>query len=213
MKKKLLLLSVLVISTNVFAEENVTHIYGKLGLDYSKFINIKTDNGKTLKGNKGSGMSGFVEITKDITTNLELGMGIGYIHHSREKAKNNSGVKKWRPPKYDTIPLYAVGKYNFDSFGELKPYIKTDLGIAFNQSGSSFEIEIDNPRVPNNDKISAKNGVYAGIGFGAEYNNVLMELSYHLTTSKIKGKDENDKFEGNYANRAITLAVGYKFDF
>src|SRR3712207_6862757 len=50
------------------------------------------------------GLSGMLEVTTDVSPNLELGAGIGYIHRSSGKSKGN-GTYSWKTPKYDTAPL------------------------------------------------------------------------------------------------------------
>ena len=59
--------------------------------------------------------------------------------------------------------------------------------------------------------LKAKNGLYAGVGVGLEYNNVTADLSYVFTGAKYKYTDGSDSDKAN--NGAVRLTVGYKFAF
>lgn len=213
--KKLLIALFAITSVTALAE---THVYGKIGADvYARYNKIEADFGKFSTSGTTHGLSGMLEVTTDVSPNLELGAGIGYIHRSSGKSKGN-GTYSWKTPKYDTAPLYALAKYNFDTKENWKPYAKVDLGIAFNDSSSTLEFDWE---VKEN-KLDVQNGVYAGAGIGVEYHNFLAELSYHITTAKAKGafayddvgkEKKTTNFNGDYNNHAITLSAGYKFNF
>lgn len=108
---------------------------------------------------------------------------------------------------YDSIPLFLTAKYNFNTGTAFKPYIKADLGYAFNKINKA-EIYVNGVK----EEVGSgkmKNGLYTGIAIGIEYNNFLTELSYYLTKSKWVDDGESDKYD----NKAVRLSVGYKFNF
>lgn len=227
--KKLLLILLSLTSVTTFAKaKSETHLYGKISGDlYSQYTKNETQGVNFFdSGRRAKGFGGFLEFTKEFTPDYEIGLGIGYIH--REKGKRNSSTKSrpesWKTPKYDTLPVYILAKYNFFTENSIKPFIKADLGFAFNHT-SGFELDVKDYIIPDKEKnkLEIKNGLYAGIGIGIEYNDFLTELSYHITTAKIKGsysiKDENNihienhNFDKKYNNTALTLSIGYKFNF
>lgn len=211
--KKILLALFAITSITAAAE---VHVYGKVGADiYSRYNKIETAQSQLSTSGKARGYSLMLEATKDFTPNTEVGVGLGYIRRISKRAG-----KPLKTPSYDTIPLYATAKYNIDGNGTWKPYVKADLGIAFNDSSSTLEFDWYGVKAGKSD-LDVGHGVYAGVGVGAEYNNFVADLSYHITTAKAKGSyegtiDNNTTVKGEfnyYNNHAITLAVGYKFDF
>ncbi len=225
--KKILIGLFALASVSAFANEGI-NVYGKVGLDISsKFSGIKDeDTGTYIIPKKGKTGANFaLEITKNITSNLELGAGLAYTYRKDDKVKkeysiNNQyktkGTEEWTMPRYNSIPLYLIAKYNFDINTYIKPYIKVDLGYSFNNAKNSIDVswsETDTNGKRNGvekEKIKIANGLYAAVGVGAEYNNFLADLSYVRTNSKIKDSDGcNDK----YNNSSVRLSVGYKFNF
>ncbi|CAL7876405.1 hypothetical protein A2U14_09610 [Fusobacterium necrophorum subsp. funduliforme] len=112
----------------------------------------------------------------------------------------------WKTVRYDSIPLYATAKYNFITDGEIKPYVKADLGYSFNHARN---------KVYPDAKTKVKNGLYAGVGIGVEYGNLVTELSYNVTGAKVsvKGTDYTLAENQRYNNAAVRFSVGYKFNF
>lgn len=159
----------------------------------------------------------FLEATKNLTPSFEAGLGVGYIWRGKENFEFEDSEDKTtgKFPRYDSVPLYLTGKYNFNLDSEVKPFIKADLGYSFNKSkkftGTDFD-KIDNTTDDFSGKLKFKNGLYASVGVGLEYRNFVTELAYVHTTAKIKWDD--DEF-GNerYNNNALRLTVGYKFNF
>lgn len=214
MKKILLGLCVLASITSVASEWN---FYTKVGGDvYSRFD--KLDNG--FVGKKGKfAPSVFLEGTKNISSVFELGAGIGYIGRAPYDVDYNDGkfTYKGKFPRYNSVPLYLIAKYNFLTDTNLKPYIKADLGWSFN-TRKSLDITItenatgQKAHLDKEWSLNIKNGVYASIGFGLEYNNFIGELSYVHTGAKIYSNfDKNDTTK--YRNNAVRLSIGYKFSF
>ena len=155
-----------------------------------------------------------LEFTKDINTNIEFGFGLAY--------QNNSSLKKYatkeytsKMGKYDSIPLYLVGKYKFDSFDNgIIPYLKANLGYSFNFN------EKDGKGTAGKEKVKYKadvnNGLYLGFGAGMEYNNFIVDLMYQVNSGKayVKEKETGVKSGKDYfSSGKITLGIGYKFSY
>ncbi len=221
---KKLLFAVFALSSMVAMAESQTHFYGKLGVDLStKYAAVKDDeDGSTLfKSSKGRGVGIFLEATRDVQPNLELGLGIGYIGRANGDDGSFDGIDeddgtiytvKYNTPRYNSVPLYVLAKYNFDIDSKVRPYVKADLGYSFNRD-KKLDVVVGNEKVGSVD-MEVKNGVYAGVGAGIEYNHFIAELSYHYTQAKMSMKIENEDVLGGskkYGNHAVSLAVGYKF--
>lgn len=231
MKKVLLGLFALA-SVSAVAAEGV-NVYGRLGLDvYSHYNKVTGEDGEvTVKAKGKVAPSIAVEVTKDLGSNFEAGLGLGYVWHGKRDYKesdiymdiyegeNEEIIKvgkseaKGKIPAINSIPLYVTGKYKFDTGSDIKPYIKADLGYSFNKIKKSMTVTEKKLTTGETETytegLKAKNGLYAGVGVGVEYNNVTADLSYVLTQSKIK--DEDDSYKAN--NGAVRLTVGYKFAF
>ena len=222
MKKVLLGLFALA-SVSAVAAEGV-NVYGRLGLDVYSHYNkiVDEDNGQTLSKAKGKvAPSIALEVTKDLGSNFEAGLGLGYVWHGKRDYKetgiDDDGFNyeaKGKVPAINSIPLYVTGKYKFDTGSDIKPYVKADLGYSFNKMKKSAtvtgkELSTGDPVRGTFEGLKAKNGLYAGIGVGLEYSNVTADLSYVLTKSKIKYEDQSTKAN----NGAVRLTVGYKFAF
>ena len=193
MKKVLLGLFALA-SVSAVAAEGV-NVYGRLGLDVYSHYDKVTEDGEVVAKAKGKvAPSIAVEVTKDLGSNFEAGLGLGHVWNGkRNLTESDEKIEAIR-----SIPLYVTTKYKFDAGSDVKPYVKADLGYSFNQ-------------IKKNDyDLKAKNGLYAGVGAGVEYNNVTADLSYVFTGAKYKFEDG-----GTYkANKnAVRLTVGYKFAF
>ncbi len=209
MKKVLIGLFALA-SVSAFANEGI-NVYGKFGLDFtSKF----TNNSEWLTSKTKKIAPNFtIEVTKDVTSNLELGAGIGYTirkgkkvstsyEEDRDQYEVHTEYITYKSPAYNSIPLYLTAKYNFDLNSSIKPYLKADLGYSFNRMKKNHRIDgkvystdnatnkvtlVEEETGSENLKGKVTNGLYAAVGVGAEYNNFLVDLSYVHTNAKIKG--------------------------
>ena len=215
---KKILLGLLVLSSAVtFANQGI-NVYGKFGVDVVSRFNKISEEGETLIKSRGKVAPAiFLEATKNVTPDFEAGLGVGYIWRGKENFEFEDSDDKvtGKFPRYDSIPLYLTGKYNFNLDSEVKPYVKADLGYSFNRAKKSTGTDLDkmtNTVEDFSEKIKFKNGLYASVGVGLEYRNFVTELAYVHTTAKIKWDD--DEF-GNerYNNNALRLTVGYKFNF
>ena len=193
MKKVLLGLFALA-SVSAVAAEGV-NVYGRLGLDVYSHYDKVTEDGEVVAKAKGKvAPSIAVEVTKDLGSNFEAGLGLGHVWNGKRNiTESDEKIEAIR-----SIPLYVTTKYKFDAGSDVKPYVKADLGYSFNQ-------------IKKNDyDLKAKNGLYAGIGAGVEYNNVTADLSYVFTGAKYKF-EHGDTYKANKS--AVRLTVGYKFAF
>ena len=215
---KKFLLGLLVLSSAIsFANQGI-NVYGKFGVDVVSRFNKISDEGETLIKSRGKVAPViFSEATKNVTPDFEAGLGVGYIWRGKENFEFEDSEDKTtgKFPRYDSVPLYLTGKYNFNLDSEVKPYVKADLGYSFNRAKKSTGTDLDkmtNTVEDFSEKIKFKNGLYASVGVGLEYRNFVTELAYVHTTAKIKWDD--DEF-GNerYNNNALRLTVGYKFNF
>lgn len=97
-------------------------------------------------------------------------------------------------PKYDSVPLYAVAKYNFNTDTSWKPYLKATLGYSINfEDGDAKETYTYNSLTNSYKyKIDVKNGLYYGVGAEIEYDNFFADLMYQVNGAKAKITDEEN---------------------
>ncbi|MGX6592740.1 OmpW family outer membrane protein [Cetobacterium ceti] len=203
-------------------KENIkdNHIYFRVGGDiaskYSKYNvkgrseSFKFSNGKT----KGLGYEIAIEGTQNITDSLEFGVGIAYQSHSNNKdltVTSNNDTLKTKMGKYDSIPVYLTGKYNFDVESAWKPYFKVNLGYSFNVNEDKSKINEKDGTT--NLKTKVDNGLYTGIGAGIEYDNYLIDILYQTNFAKGTLSNDGDKAAKEKVDYSrVTLSVGYKLD-
>lgn len=188
-----------------------THIYTRAGFGLGVYDEI-SDEGINLNDAESDTPPTEIslEVTRDITENLELGLGVAYQNHGNVGRKtfyyeNNDGEAETlsaKMPSYNSIPIYVVGKYNFGTTTKgYKPYVKADLGISFNNTDDA---EYDGGKI----HVSISNGVYAGLGVGIEKDNFVFDVSYKFNQAKLKEDGETYKYNSN----RVMMSVGYRFD-
>lgn len=157
------------------------------------------------------------EITQNLKSipNLELGVGITYQDHGDIKAKNfidGTDLGRATMGSYDSLPFYLTGKYFFPLDSDIKPYVKADLGYSFNFNNDNYKEEYtyEGKKYYENFGINVTNGMYYGVGIGAEYNNFITELMYKRNEAEVEvgGTKACDL---DYSR--VTLSFGYKFNF
>lgn len=235
MKKILLTTFILSLGSYAFAdnmkESGERHLYlkagGNLYSEYSAYKDKGLTIGKSQKISNGEtedfGYELAIEVTKNVTDSLELGLGVAYQNNSELKKYNvvqpTGDLLNYTVGNYNSIPVYLTGKYNFDTINNWKPYLKANLGYSFNIQEK--DSNIPNPW-PAEYKTKVKNGLYTGIGVGAEYNNFLVDLTYSVNYAKatleLKDNPEGDreyiKTKSQSLNYSkLTLSVGYRFDY
>ena len=205
--KKLLLLLGLVVSATAMA--GVAEV--RIGADLTNRATFKDTDNSTWRINKDALKRGF-EITGEYRTpvfneNLEMGGGIAY-KYNKLSSKNLPGVSV---KGLSSVPVYFTTRYNFKNSSEITPYVKGNLGIAFN----SGKVESKDATSTSSMKMKFNSGVYYGVGTGIQYKNFVTDLSYNVNTMKTKysvnipGYKRNSKFNTNHG--ALTLSVGYSF--
>lgn len=209
---KKVLLGLAVVSSMAMAGEG-TNLYLKTGLDISgKFDKVEVASGQSLNKSESDrlGFDLTTEVTKEFYPNLELGLGLSYQDHGRPEA-GEIGKKiekiKFQNTGYKSLPIYGVAKYNIPMEGNIKPYLKADLGYSFNFDEKDLKGEAGKI------KMSVDNGLYYGLGAGVEYNNFVVELMYKVNRAKVQHEyngAKSSKFDYDYSR--TTLSFGYRFD-
>lgn len=204
---KKVLLGLAVISSMAMAAEG-TNLYLKTGADISgKFdkVNILGENANKSESDR-LGFDLTAEVTKEVYPNLELGLGLSYQDHGRPEYIR-SGSDKVQNTGYKSLPIYGVVKYNLPLESNIKPYLKADLGYSFNFD----EKDLKTSNLSINSSID--NGLYYGLGAGAEYNNFIVELMYKVNRADVQyngDRKKSPKFDYDYSR--TTLSIGYRFD-
>lgn len=170
---------------------------------------------KITKGKKDSlGFEFALEGTRNITDNLELGLGIAYQQNAKLKTYSNHLKEKYEMGNYNSVPLYVIGKYNITTFSNgIIPYVKANLGYSFNfnEKNVKFTDEIGSVSTGN---LKVNNGLYYGAGIGMEYNNFLMDIMYQQTAADAKISFQGEKTnQKSFDHSRVTLSLGYKFNF
>ena len=205
---KKVLLGLAVVSSMAMAGEG-TNLYLKTGLDISgKFDKVEVASGQSLNKSESDrlGFDLTTEVTKEFYANLELGLGLSYQDHGRPEA-GKVGNYKFQNTGYKSLPIYGVAKYNIPVESSIKPYLKADLGYSFNFD----EKDLKTSKISINNSID--NGLYYGLGAGAEYNNFIVELMYKVNRADIQYEGNGKKLpKKDYDYSRTTLSFGYRFD-
>lgn len=234
MKKVLLglfALSAVAMAENYFEG---TNLYLKAGVDVWQDYETISYEGETVTSDEADSL-GYeigVEVTREVLPNFELGLGLAYQDHGDIKGKDMyfkegtyQETQEITMGSYKSIPLYITGKYNIPLESNIKPYIKADLGYSFNFDEDDVDLKWaytdpdPTPGEPTQDNGTEKlttsidNGMYYGIGIGAEYNNFLMELMYKVNKADTEVKNGAEKITGDLDYSRVTLSFGYKFNF
>lgn len=201
---KKMLLGCFLLSTGIFASSD-KYLEVKVGTDlyskYSPFIfngyeKVLAKN--TINDSFNISIEGMIKKTD----NLDLGLGLAYENHSTRKDEGYKGGE------YSSIPVYFITKYNFNIDKNYTPYVKFNLGYAYNKEDKDIE-RLNGTKVTD---TNIKNGSYFALGGGVEYNNFIAELMYsviHATLfDEVNGR--TDRTSANY--NSLKLSVGYKFN-
>ena len=206
---KKVLLGLAVASSMAMAGEG-TNLYLKTGLDISgKFDKVGVAPGQYANKSESDrlGFDLTAEVTREFYPNLELGLGLSYQDHGRPEYIR-SGNDKVQNTGYKSLPIYGVAKYNIPLESNIKPYLKADLGYSFNFDEKDLKVEGEQGW-----KTSVDNGLYYGLGAGAEYNNFVVELMYKVNRADIQYEKDGKKLpKKDYDYSRTTLSFGYRFD-
>ena len=224
---KKVLLGLFALSAVAFAAE--TNVYLKAGIDVWQDYETLSSEGESVTSDEADSL-GYeigVEVTKEVFPNFELGLGLSYQDHGDIKTKriydrgvDYEDITDVVVGSYKSLPLYIIGKYNIPLESNIKPYVKVDLGYSFNFDEEDVKVswnwkENNIISTQGTEKLSTSmdNGIYYGIGIGAEYNNFLMELMYKTNKAEMEVTDGIDKIKGDLDYSRVTLSFGYKFNF
>ncbi|MGL5176031.1 MAG: outer membrane beta-barrel protein [Cetobacterium sp.] len=211
----------IILEENLLGYTPIYNIYTKAGLDIkSEYEEWMLDEIKINK--KETHRLGFevgFEATRNIDHNFELGIGGAYQNHTKFKAKIYTD-ETYDMPKFDSIPLYAVAKYKFETETIWKPYLKCTLGYSFNFKDKDTEnksLYIDESNIFENlikFDTDLSDDLYYGFGAGVEYNSFFADLMYKVNEAKANLEEDKEilgKKDFDYSR--ITLGFGYKFSF
>lgn len=212
---KKILLGMTTLSCVALASQD-TNLYLKTGADiWQKFDVITPRDSETINRKKADRM-GYeltIEATREIYPNLEFGAGISYQDHGSTKSLvDREYYVKLDMPKFSSVPIYLVTKYNIPTNSNIKPYLKADLGYSFNHNSGDLKFTDYEKTI----KISSdiKNGLYFGVGAGVEYNNFIADLMYKVNKAKFEAiSSQGEKAKEDFDYSRVTLSVGYKFNF
>lgn len=213
---KKILLGMTTLSCVALASQD-TNLYLKTGADiWQKFDVITPKDSETINRKKADRMGYELtfEATREIYPNLEFGAGISYQDHGSTKSLNDKDFDiKLDMPKFTSVPIYLVTKYNIPTNSNIKPYLKADLGYSFNHNGG--DLKFTDYELGETIKISSdiKDGLYFGVGAGVEYNNLVADLMYKINKAKFEVETPDGKSKNNFNYSRVTLSVGYKFNF
>ncbi|WP_373079410.1 outer membrane beta-barrel protein [Fusobacterium varium] len=197
-----------------------TNVYLKAGADmFQRFDKVKYAGEKLNKDDGDDfGYELTVEVMREVYPNFELGLGLSYQDHGDPKKNTN---KNWQNEGYDmtskipgfkSVPLYVTAKYNFPVEGNIKPYLKADLGYSFNSDNGDIKVwDTEGDSFKYFTKV--ENGLYYGIGAGAEYNNFVIDLMYKVNKAEMKADVDGERIKKDLDYSRVTLSVGYKFNF
>lgn len=203
-----------------------TNVYLKIGADmFQRFDKVKYD-GEKLNKDKGDdfGYELTVEVMREVYPNFELGLGLSYQDHGDPKSvseydKDLDENIKSEIPGFKSVPLYVTAKYNLPVEGNIKPYLKADLGYSFNDERGNFKVIKTASSKASESGYSrelltkVENGLYYGIGAGAEYNNFVIDLMYKINKAKVEMDNYNERIKDDLDYSRVTLSIGYKFNF
>lgn len=209
---KKILLGLAALSCVSLAAEG-TNVYLKAGADMlQRFDKVKVEGEKVNK-DKGDdfGYELTVEVMREVYPNLELGLGLSYQEHGDPKSVKQEDFKI-EVPGFKSVPLYITAKYNIPVEGNIKPYLKADLGYSFNSDNGNLKIA-DESGEAETLLTKVENGMYYGIGAGAEYNNFVIDLMYKINKTKGEVELYGERIKKDLDYSRVTLSVGYKFNF
>jgi len=162
--KKLILLFVVLINTNLFADYY---------MDLAARPGVNLGSTLDTMGVKNNGLN--------LSLGAELGGNLGYITAGGGIQYNNAidfdGGTATTQGTIKTMPYYAYARFNLFPI-VFKPYFVYKMGV--NQvTGSGF------------DGTEIKGGTYWAAGFGIDVYNLLGEVQYQNSKMTINGQEEN----------------------
>ena len=223
--KKILLIAGLLAATLTYANGNIIEVRG--GYDLASATNFDNDLYSEYDLDKfvENGYHLGVEYRREILANFQIGAGLEYRSSSMDQPGNVRATKENLDYTYDSgnlssIPLYLTARYVFRNSTDINPYVKANLGYSINSGDTTVNLtNFYSGKLVEEYKSEMKSGMYYGLGFGVEYRNFLVDLTYDVTQStaeeKIYNYDDNEGFSDDYKFDIgkLTLSVGYQFEF
>ena len=223
---KKILLGLVALSAVSFGAQGDTYLNvrfgGDLGAEYTKsFIQVEDEDYPALNNEtKGFGGEIAIEGYRGLTDNFDLGLGLAYQFHGDRENKLDEALDKGTNDfvhldseggEYNSIPLYLIAKYNFNTDSQFTPYLKANLGYSFNFGSSDFKMTNVDTNQSGKSETDIENGLYWALGGGMEYHNFTVELMYAVNKAKLDIKDLDEGKKDNDYGRFI-LSAGYKFN-
>ncbi|MGL4391890.1 MAG: hypothetical protein ACRCSK_00415 [Fusobacteriaceae bacterium] len=128
--------------------------------------------------------------------------GFGFSVH---QLPNQEEINGKRVGTYTSAPAYFIVKSYFNPNGEIKPFLEFDLGYYY-----SYQNNNEGNTNPATENYAYDGGAYLSVGFGIEYKNFSLDMSYAYTENFLKQKGENIGSKVNYTSGVV--ALGYKFN-
>ena len=177
---KKVLIGLLALSAVSMAAGNTGEMYivPNIGLDFGSSYDNAWDTDGFFAGEMG--VEGFYKLN-DM---FDLGLGVAFQKHADIKDYWNKHHHS--DEAYNSIPVYGTAKFNFPVGGEVKPFLKADLGLSFNTSDYD-------------------SGMYFGMGGGLEYQNFVFDLMY-----KVNDAEAGGWWDADYSR--VVLGFGYRFN-
>lgn len=194
MKKLLILLSFVFCMTNVYAK-----------------ISIETKGGLAFIDNysiSGSGYTGRLsylfglEALYESSASTEVGIGFGYKYNSPAQGVLFSSDSD-SMHLFNSYPIYGIAKYKFPEVSGFLPFGKIYVGMAYNEIGDYYWAK------------SVNAGLYTGIGFGADYGNIVGDLTYGLQETQmvfINHNNNNKEEKKTVTHSSVNFTIGYRFE-
>lgn len=226
MKKTVLFLA-LALSSTAMAEVNL-----RVGVDpYSKGSGLgKYTSGKT----ENIGFEVGAEYLFGFPM-VKIGAGIAYQSHAKFSGndtdwniggfkENYKGYSDFK--SFDSVPLYVTAKVTPLPFLPFNPYFKVNLGYSFNfgnknivySQGTKFDDDYmpptGMPELPSESRIINTNisdGLYYGIGVGAEIWRVGLEIMYQANILDYTVKDDGASKKHNINYDRVSLLLNFRF--
>ncbi|MGL6119783.1 MAG: hypothetical protein ACRC0V_04695 [Fusobacteriaceae bacterium] len=229
---KKILLGLIIISAISFAEESVVpkdsgklfNFYGLVGasaVQYNSWLERNKENVPinyttgTADGQNPMGFNFDIQATYNVSQNNELGLGVGYRLNPKRVSEYWDNPKETRRyASYNSVPIYAVWRYNFRTESKITPYIIAKIGYSINALKDDAT-KNEQPNSTFKDFYSMENGGFFGVGLGIEYNNFIVEFVYAQNSAWYNYDDK--KGTPNSTQRydmgfiAYDMTIGYKF--
>ena len=155
---------------------------------------------KKISYNKASSFSAGADFMFQMgKTGLYIGPGFTWNHEHKIIDFSNS--------KFCSTNIFATTKYKFKAGGDvnLYPFLQVGLGVC----------NIDSFKIIDLTREFWSCGIYYGLGFGAEYKNIIFELLYSWNKGEFTDKNFGQNYffsvTKNFTYSAFRIQVGYKF--